>query len=128
MARDELYFFLLKKSGGMTLYVCYELDLSSDYQGAGASVGGLDESYVTANDSTATQQQSLLDFDLPEQPSTPSYALPSDTESEAETETVVNVQSFSKDELFQKFRAVERNAVKYKNKYKQVYLRMFAYL
>ena len=67
-----------------------------------------------------TPQQSLLDLDLPNPPSTPTYALPSDTESEAETETVVNIQSFSKEELFQKFRAVERNAVKYKNKYKQV--------
>jgi len=53
-------------------------------------------------------------------PTKPSYIIPSDTESEAETETVVNLQAFSKEELFQRFRAVERTSVKYKNKYKQV--------
>lgn len=90
-------------------------------------MGGLEESYVTANDSTtAAPEPSTLDFDLPDLPSTPSYMLPSDTESEAESDTVVNIQSFSKEELFQKFRAVERTSVKYKNKYKQVFVQQLA--
>lgn len=60
--------------------------------------------------------------DLPSVPDTPAYTLPSDVESEPETETVANIQAFSKEELFQKFRAIERTSVKYKNKYKQVSL------
>lgn len=69
-------------------------------------------------DDTVTATGNLLD--LADVPSAPSYALPSDNESEVETDTVVNIQSFSKEELFQKFRAIERNAVRYRNKYKQV--------
>lgn len=79
---------------------------------------------MTASESTATAENlSNSDtFGLPGVPESPSYLLPSDTESETDTETVVNLQSFSKEELFQKFRAVERTAVKYKNKCKQVRL------
>lgn len=76
-----------------------------------------DDQFVTGVEGSPSTAALL---DLSDIPAAPSYTLPSDNESEAETETVVNLQSFSKEEIFQKFRATERSAVKYRNKYKQV--------
>ncbi|KAF6034387.1 GOLGA4 [Bugula neritina] len=90
-------------------------------KGAASATSAVDDSYVTANDSTATPMSANNSLDVMITPTKPSYIIPSDTESEAETETVVNLQAFSKEELFQRFRAVERTSVKYKNKYKQVF-------
>lgn len=75
-----------------------------------------DDPFITANEVSGASNL----IDLSEIPPAPTYVLPSDNESEAETETVVNLQSFSKEEIFQKFRAMERSAVKYRNKYRQV--------
>lgn len=83
-------------------------------QGTPGAASYIDDSFVTAN--TVDASEGVFDHVA----STPSYVLPSDNESEAESEPVVNLQSFSKEELFQRFRATERTAVKYKNKYKQV--------
>lgn len=77
-----------------------------------------EDPHAIAGTSLTDSRDTLIDFTDKHEP--PSYVLPSDTESEVENEPVVNLESFSKEEIFQRFRAVERNAMKYKNKYKQV--------
>ena len=63
---------------------------------------------------------------IPESPLFPQYQTPvksfqapSDTESEMD-EPVVSLDSFSKEELFQKFRKMERSLAKYKSKFSEV--------
>ena len=81
---------------------------------------------LTTPNKTPPQSTKHQATPVPESPLFPQYQTPvksfqapSDTESEMD-EPVVSMDTFSKDELFQKFRKMERSLAKYKGKFSEV--------